>query len=263
MREFSFDSDGVQLFGVEDGEGAAIVMLHGGMADHRAVLPLIAPLRDNYRVVAPDLRGSGRSWNSSALTFDVLVRDAEALLDHLDVEQVVLVGVSSGTGTAMKFALEHPGRLRGLVIVTPVYAGEDRGYTDQQTATFAMMDGLASRAIEEGVGVLRPLYANLPAAIREKAMAMLEEFDPASVVATSRFIASGDQPFASVNMLKSIEVPSLLLRGDDPMHPAEVSDLYAAALPNCYVYPPSTHDVGGAISAFLDETGLSSVPSTR
>jgi len=253
LREFWFESRGARLFGVEDGAGDPIVMLHGGMADHRAAWPLIAPLAEKHRVVAPDLRGSGRSWSPDTLTFDLLARDIEALLDHLDVKQVVLGGVSSGSGPALSFALRHPDRITALVMVTPVYAGEERGYSEEQEATFAMMDAVASRAVEEGVGVLRPLYANLPAAIREKALAMLEELDPASVVATSRFIASGVQPFGSPAELSAVEVPTLLLRGNDSLHPAEVSDLYAASLPNCRVVPASTRDVAGALGAFLDE----------
>jgi pimeloyl-ACP methyl ester carboxylesterase len=65
VREFWFESEGVRLFAVEDGVGPAIVMLHGGMGSYLASLPLIAPLTSRYRVIAPDLRGSGRSWSGA------------------------------------------------------------------------------------------------------------------------------------------------------------------------------------------------------
>ena len=133
------------------------------------------------------------------------------------------------------------------------------------------MDAVASRALEEGVQVLRPLYANLPADMREKALAMIERFDPAGVVATSHFIASGSQPFMAAADLTSLEVPTLLVRGDDPMHPAEVSDVYAATIPDCTAVPTSTTDVAAAIGAFVnrclpkpDETiALVRVPQTN
>jgi pimeloyl-ACP methyl ester carboxylesterase len=134
--------------------------------------------------------------------------------------------------------------------VTPVYAGEELGYTEQQKATFSMMDALASRAPAEGVQVLRPLFANLPSEIRERVLAMLEGFDAASVAATSRFIASGAQPFRSAVDLRQVRAPTLLVRGDDPVHPAEVSDLYANDIPDCTVLPPGTTDVVGAIGRF-------------
>lgn len=246
MREFWFESD-LRLYAVEEGDGATIVMLHGGMADHRAVLPLVAPLVSSYRVVTPDLRGSGKSRSGAPLTFDRLADDVEALLDHLGVDRAVVGGQSQGTGVAVRFALRHADRLAGLVLVQPIYAGEERGYTEQQKGILAGMDAVASRTLDEGIQVLRPMYANLPPGIREKALAMIEEFDPASVVATSHFIASGAQPFRSARELESLRAPTLLVRGDDPLHPAEVSDLYAAHIPNCTVLPASTTDVAGAI----------------
>jgi 3-oxoadipate enol-lactonase len=253
VREIWLESAGVRLFAVEDGHGPAIVMLHGGMASHVAALPLVAPLSSRYRVITPDLRGNGKSWSGAPLTFDRLAGDVEHLLDHLGVDRAVVGGVSGGTGVALRFALRYPDRTATLVLVKPVYAGEERGYTEQQKATFAGMDAVASRALEEGVQVLRPLYANLPPPIREKALAMVESFDAASVVATSRFIASGAQPFATPEELKSVRVPTLLVRGDDPLHPAEVSDLYAASIPGCTVLPAATEDVASAIGAFCDQ----------
>ena len=76
--------------------------------------------------------------------------------------------------------------------------------------------------------------------------------NPASVVATSHFIASGAQPFADTSDLMSLEAPTLLIRGDDPMHPAEVSDLYAACIKNCTTMPATTTDIAGTIGAFVD-----------
>jgi pimeloyl-ACP methyl ester carboxylesterase len=253
MPELWLKSGGVRLFAVEDGDGEVVVMLHGGMADHRTALPCVASLTAGYRVIAPDLRGSGKSWSGLPLTFDQLADDVEVLLDQVGVRRAVVGGVSSGSGVALRFALRHPDRILALVLVTPVYAGGDYGYTQQQTTAFARMDAVASRAVDEGVHVLRQLYSNLPPSIQERAMATLEGFDAASIVATSHFIASGAQPFASVNDLRSLEVPTLLIRGNDEIHPAEISDLYAENLPNCAVVPASVAPVSAAIGAFCDQ----------
>ncbi|MCC7241428.1 MAG: alpha/beta hydrolase [Acidobacteria bacterium] len=212
MREFSVDGVGARLFAHEDGHGPAVVMLHGAMANHLAALPLIAPLAERYRIITPDLRGSGRSWYGGPLTFDQLADDVALLLDHIGVGQAVVGGVSSGSGIALRFARRHPGRTIALVLVKPIYAGEARGYSDQQKATFGMMHAVASRALEEGVQVLKPLYANLPGGMRERALAMMEGFDPASVVATSHFVTSGAQPFMAAADLASLALPTLLVR---------------------------------------------------
>jgi pimeloyl-ACP methyl ester carboxylesterase len=248
MREFWYESDGVRLFAVEDGAGRPIVMLHGGMANHLAILPMVAPLSARYRILAPDLRGSGKSWSGEPLTWDRLADDVAALLDHVGAERAVVAGASGGSGAALRFALRQPGRTSGLVLVMPVYAGEERGYTAEQATIFQGMDAVASRALAEGVQVLRPLYANLLEPIRARALAMLEGFDAASVVATSHFIASGAQPFAAAD-LASLAVPTLLVRGNDPLHPAAVSDLYAETIRNCTVAPAGA-DVPRVIGDF-------------
>ena len=252
MRDLWIESQGTRLFAREDGSGPVVVMLHGGMANHLAALPFITPLIERFRTITPDVRGSGKSWFGGPLTFDQLADDVQRLLDQIGVDRAVVGGVSSGSGVALRFALRHSSRALGLVLVKPVYAGEARGYTKHQREAFAMMDAVAGRALDEGVGVLRPLYANLPEGTRERALAMLEGLDPASVVATSRFVASGAQPFVSAVDLTSLTRPTLLVCGDDPLHPAEVSDLYATNIPHCTVKPASTTDIADAIGAFVD-----------
>ncbi len=253
-REVWYESGGTRLFALENGvaSGPVVIMLHGGMANHLASLPLVQPLAARFRVLTPDLRGSGRSRDAADLSFDRLADDVAALLDHLDVERAVVGGVSAGSGVALHFALRHPERVSGLVLVKPMYAGAARGYSDDQRGAFARMDALACRAPAEGVRVLEPLYSELPPGVREKALAMLDSFDPASVAATSRFLASGSQPFTTTEELRSIAVPSLLVRGDDIMHPPAVSALYAGALAAVTVVPAATADVSAAIAEFCE-----------
>ena len=117
MREFWFKSEDTPLFAVEDGEGPVLVMLHGALANHKASLPLIAPHSSRYRIIAPDLRGSGKSHSGEALSFERLARDVEVLLDELRVDRAFLGGVSSGSGIALRFALERPRRIAGLALV--------------------------------------------------------------------------------------------------------------------------------------------------
>ncbi|MGD8872665.1 MAG: hypothetical protein PVJ80_13910 [Gemmatimonadota bacterium] len=58
-REVWVQDGPVRLFAAESGEGPTLVFLHGGLASHEAVLPVVTPLADNYRVITPDLRASG------------------------------------------------------------------------------------------------------------------------------------------------------------------------------------------------------------
>ena len=91
MRKTWMTDGSVRLFAVEDGDGPALVFLHGGLANHQAVLPLVGSLANRYRVVTPDLRGSGRSWSSESLTFDRLsVEMTRALLSGWGAEPAAL-----------------------------------------------------------------------------------------------------------------------------------------------------------------------------
>jgi pimeloyl-ACP methyl ester carboxylesterase len=225
-------------------------MLHGGLADHRACRPCVGGLSARHRVITPDLRSSGKSWSAAPLDFDTLADDLAALLDRLGEDSAVIGGLSSGSGVAVRFALRHRERVDGLVLIAPVYAGRECGYTDEQTATFSAMDAVASRVLDEGMEALFPLYAKLPEAFRDRAIAMAAEFDPASVAATCSLIASGAQPFANAAELGSLSVPVLLVRGNDAQHPAEVSDVYAAALAEATVLPATTEGVAEAIAGF-------------
>jgi len=233
MREFWFENSGKPLYAVEDGAGRPIIMLHGGLADHRACLPMVSPLSARFRVITPDLRASGRSRDPRPLDWAQLAKDVGALMDHLGLRKAVVGGVSGGTGAAVRFALDHPERVAGLVVVMPVYAGADQGLTEQQAAAFAMMERIGSRAPAEGVQVLRELFAGLPPEIREGAFAMLNDFDAGSVAATARLLGSGAQPFDSVSELRALDVPTLLIPGNDPLHPTEVAERYFAHLTRC------------------------------
>ncbi|HMJ55342.1 MAG TPA: alpha/beta hydrolase [Polyangiaceae bacterium] len=258
MREFWFERGGVRLCAVEDGNGRPIVMLHGGLANHWTSLGLVGSLSPRFRVVTPDLRGSGKSHDGSPLTWDRLADDVVALMDHIGVDRAVVGGVSSGAGAAVRFGLRHPRKVAGLVIVTPVYGGDELGLTAEQTAIFRGMDDVGSRAVDEGVQVLRPLYENLPPPIRERALAMVDTFDAPSVAATTHFLASGAQPFVSTSELRGLVSPTLLVPGNDAMHPAEISERYAALIPGCEALPlhraRAEDDLATAIGEFCERS---------
>ncbi|ANY08179.1 alpha/beta fold hydrolase [Pseudonocardia sp. HH130630-07] len=99
---------------VDTGAGHPVVLLHGGVLDHRMWEPQITPLAQEYRVIAPDLRGHGR-----ASTPVVPFRhgdDVAALLRALDLGPATLVGISLGAGTATDTALDHPDVVDSLVL---------------------------------------------------------------------------------------------------------------------------------------------------
>lgn len=94
-------------------EGVPLLLLHGGALDSRMWTPQLLGL-PGHHLVAPDARGHGGSSDAAAPYR--LVDDVLALLDALDIERVVAIGVSMGGGTAVDLALEAPERVAALVV---------------------------------------------------------------------------------------------------------------------------------------------------
>jgi haloacetate dehalogenase len=244
VRDVWFERAGTRLYAADAGGGPPLVALHGGIADHRAARHAVAALADRCRLITPDLRGSGRSHHAGPLTWDDLADDVAALMDHLGLARAVVAGTSFGSGVALRVAARHPARTAGLVLLRPVFPGADRPLAPASAAAMAALDAFGRRAVAEGVGVFRPLFERLPDPIRAVALEMLAGFDPASVAATTAFLAGGGQPIAAAADLGALAMPAVVVPGDDPEHPAEVAALYAAHLPDCTVA-----DAGSAAAA--------------
>jgi pimeloyl-ACP methyl ester carboxylesterase len=93
-------------------EGTPILLIHGGLAHADVWSAQIADLMQDHRVIVADTRGHGRSTNDgSAYSYDLLASDYLALLDHLQVEKVHLVGWSDGANIGYALSLSDPDRL--------------------------------------------------------------------------------------------------------------------------------------------------------
>jgi pimeloyl-ACP methyl ester carboxylesterase len=70
---------------------------------------------ERYRVLTLDLRGHGQSRPANPYSFEGVVEDCFALLDHLHVERAVVVGLSMGGNVAQEMAFERPERIAAMV----------------------------------------------------------------------------------------------------------------------------------------------------
>lgn len=239
--------DGTRLFVAETGSGPPVVLLHGGLANHLVGLRYASP---GIRVIAPDLRASGASHFAGELTWDRLADDVVAVLDALGLATATVGGVSFGSGVAVRTALRHPGRVSGLVLLTPAFAGTEVGLTTAQAAAMLAMDVAGQRTLADGPQALFPLLDALPAEMRERARPVFATYDPASVATSTGFMASGAQPFDSAKELRDIACPVLLVPGSDPTHPPEISALYRDHLRECTVVETGPLGYADAIATF-------------
>ena len=101
-----------------------IVLHHGNAKNGRLWYAWVPLLARNYRVVRLDARGFGRStvpppgydWSLSGFSADL-----QGLLDHLELDQVHLIGETVGGTIALQFAYEHPERLYSVTACTSPY----------------------------------------------------------------------------------------------------------------------------------------------
>ena len=95
-----------------------IIAIHGISASAVSIQPLADRLASRFRIVAPDLRGRGRS---AALPgpFGMAAHAADmvALLDHLGLERAVILGESMGGYVTVQLAVSHPERVERIVLV--------------------------------------------------------------------------------------------------------------------------------------------------
>ncbi len=108
----------VDLYYEEYGQGIPVVFLHGFPFDHTIWEPLVPLLRDQARMILPDLRGFGHSpVTEGVYPMRLLAEDIAHLMDRLEIEKAVLVGHSMGGYASLSFAQAYPGRLLGLGLV--------------------------------------------------------------------------------------------------------------------------------------------------
>lgn len=118
LRAGRLELDGAPLAFDVTGEGPAVVLVHAGVADRRMWDPLVPLLATDRTVVRYDLRGFGASPSGP----DAFVHHEQllALLDHLHIGDVDLVGCSFGAFVALSAAVAAPERVRHLVLLSPV-----------------------------------------------------------------------------------------------------------------------------------------------
>ncbi|NBC21447.1 MAG: alpha/beta fold hydrolase [Alphaproteobacteria bacterium] len=104
-------------------DGPPVLMIHGASANAREfTLNLMPQLSDRFRVLAPDRPGHGYSERpeTEGAILAMQARQLAGLLDVSETGPVIVVGHSYGGAVALRLALDHPDKVRGLVLLAPV-----------------------------------------------------------------------------------------------------------------------------------------------
>jgi haloacetate dehalogenase len=112
------------------GQGEALILLHGYPQTHACWHKMAPILRENFTVIIPDLRGYGDSVgpdpdiDNQLYSKRAMARDIKHVLNDLSVEVASIVGHDRGGRVAYRFALDHPDRIRKLVVLDIIPTSE-------------------------------------------------------------------------------------------------------------------------------------------
>ena len=220
------------------GAGAQTVFLHGFAGDLTTWDMLWAELGASLPALRYDLRGFGRTPGAAGQSYSH-ADDLLAVLDAVGIERADLVGVSMGGGIAVNFAIDHPGRVRKLVLISPGLVAWE--WSEEWRRRWRPLVALARAGQLDEARRLwwqHPLFATTRDSLGGPALraAILR-------YAGAQWIEDGHRPMLpDVERLYSLEPRTLLLTGGRDLADfrliaalleASVKDLVRVELPEC------------------------------
>ncbi|MGC4865240.1 alpha/beta fold hydrolase [Micromonospora sp. DT53] len=234
-------------------ERPTVVLLHGGPgADHTVFKPRMSALSRWAQVIYLDQRGGGRSARGTAIDWNLQswANDLATVCRTLGIERPILLGQSFGTLVAMRYAVDRPGQVGGLILASPYATGD----FSSSYPLFAKLGGdAAGRAARRfwtkpGAATLAeyrrrcaPLYPGRPAPARPALKGMNDD--------VLLHYARTEHPELDLRgELHRVDCPTLVLAGRrDPLTPPSHAHAIATAMrPSIaavHVIPEAGHHV--------------------
>ena len=233
-------------------DGQVLVLLHGSNASLHTWEPWVARLKDRYRIISVDQIGHGLTGPNPTGQYDAaaFVGTLDALMVKLGIERFALVGNSMGGYVAWEYALAHPDKLTGLVLVDAAGPPEDPGKKLPIGFRIARMPGVSKLAL---VITPRSLFErSLHQSVSNQAIVTPAAIDrywelnryPGNRAATGLRFAQYGKRNRNTGRLGEINVPTLILWGaEDKLIPVSGADWFAAQIPSAVkiVYPGIGH----------------------
>jgi proline iminopeptidase len=261
MPKERFVQCGAERLYVRDlGDGVPIVVLHGGPDfDHEYLLPDMDRLADSFRLVYYDQRGRGRSFSGTQpdVTMATEVDDLDRVRESFGFESIAVLGHSWGGLLAMEYTIRHPERVSHLILMNTAPASHAdalilRGELSRRKspAQTARMDELRSDPrfqagdiateaeyyrIHFGTTLRNPEH--LDAVIGRLRVAFSEEGIVVARAIEDRLYEDtwAREEYDLIPALCHLDMPTLIICGDDDFVPRDVIDRIADAIPRSRV----------------------------
>lgn len=237
-------------------DGPTLVLVHGFAASLHTWEPWVARLGSRYRIITLDLPGFGLTSapEGYTLTRSAFVDVVDQVTTRLGVTKFVLAGNSMGGGVAWNYALAHPDKLEGLVLVDAAGWPQQRSGGRDGPFIFKVLKNPVGRVLIKDLDTTAMTRAGLKDAFAPTPR-MVDDAMVARYVEMSRApghkdiilgLMGGYDPAdaASKEKLGKITVPTLILHGDtDRLIPVGNARLFADAIPGStlIIYPKVGH----------------------
>jgi 3-oxoadipate enol-lactonase len=197
------------------GDGPAVVLLHPFPVNHEFWLPVAQALASRYRVILPDLRGHGESdIGEGPATMEKHAADIARVLDDAEIGRARMIGVSIGGYALFEFWRRYRGRVAALGLCNTKAQADP---ADARTGRWQAAAEILERGTEQFFQGMIPKV--MGKTIRESrpdlvegALRMMRKMSAEDVAQVQRGMAERPD---SVATLKTINVPTLLVTGDE------------------------------------------------
>lgn len=212
----TFVHDGVTLYYETYGEGEPLLLVHGNGGSIGTLAAQIGHFKAKYKVIAMDSRDHGRSADSEApITYEKMTDDLAALIDHLKLGPVDVVGWSDGGIEALLLGVRHPGKVKKIVSMAANLNPGPEAFDPEVVALIKTMMDLLDGA------------KNTPQGRRQlKVVGMMQK-----------------EPNIPPAMLAKVAAPTLVLASDHDLIRIEHIVTIYKSLPNAQlaIFPNRTH----------------------
>lgn len=244
------------------GNHPAVIFAHGFFMDHTMFDAQVEVLSKRFRCIAWDQRGFGKTPAPGPFSYWDSARDALALLDYLQIDQAVFVGMSQGGFLSLRAALSCKERVRGVVLI-----GSEAGINtaEEKEGYRQVFDQWKSNGPSGEVGQFVGNLLFGDPALTEKWLPVWEARERSSLIHPAKTLLSRDDITAR---LPDITCPVLVVHGTDDMAiTIDKAQAVATAVPDCRGLvriqgaghaPNMTHpdQVNSALVQFLDELSV-------
>ena len=206
------DVNGISLYHEIHGEGEPVVLIHGGLTTIGEMQTWIETLAATRQVIAVEMQGHGHTTDTDRpLSFQVLGDDIAALLDHLEIPSADVVGHSFGAAVALRMAIQSPGKVCRLVVISSPHA-RSAWYPEAREGMSQVGAALAGPLMQTPTGKLSrewPEPERFPRFLDKMGKLMGEDYDWSSSIA-------------------ALPMPVLLVFADnDSVPPREIAEFFA------------------------------------